>query len=328
MKFHTYIYIAAALMSASCTREPSSDERAITLSAGISQVIAETKAAQKADAYTGDVPTNDNSLAVDLWFSKTSGDYSERTPPTNDINYIPCHTTHEFVSGAAETIFYANDDKKALKYPTTDDYVYCTGFYPQDTWEYSETEGIIAEAEISGYVDLMYAPEIQGKWNEQFGSTEASSQEFRHALTWLKIVSCATSYDAIDAWGKITGITVSSDTAVSLKTNMTLDYQTPDEITVYEETDGKELSILFDEEGIAGSVFVSPEEKVTVTVTTADGKTATKEIAPSGGFKAGNQYVIALYFNSLAIIDGVCTLTSFENVIDSLYGNVTDNQNQ
>ena len=60
-------------------------------------------------------------------------------------------------------------------------------------------------------------------------------------------------------------------------------------------------------------------ETYTFNIKSTDGKTATKTVGPENGFQAGSQYVVVLYFNSLTDIDGICTLSPWENQNDNLY---------
>lgn len=325
MKKSAYMSIMTAVMLiVGCSRVGTDDSRpVIMMSANVVEHAVVTKAVAEADAYTDTVPSLDRPLAADLWFSMGSGLYGTEDA-TDYKTYIPCHTQVKFDTGDPVVVLYEGKADQALKYPT-DSTVYCMGFYPQSAWSYAGSDGVIAKAEITGSQDLMFAPEIHGEWNEKF-----ESQQFKHVLTWLKIVACATSHDAVDAWGKITRITVSSKQEVLLKSvdGSSLEYLTDGTVTAFEDESGiedefgKGLDIVFDDEdGVHGSVFVSPADNVTVTVTTEDGKTAEKTISVAGGFAAGKQYVLALYFDPLAIIDGMCTLTSWENENDNLYIN-------
>lgn len=316
MRKYAYISIPAVIMMiAGCSRIGADDFRpVIMMSANVVEHAVVTKAASVADAYTGMVPSSDTPLAADLWFSMASGQYGTEDA-TNQETYIPCHTKVTFVTGDPVAVLYEGEQDKALKYPT-DGTVYCMGFYPHGAWSYDGSDGVLAEAGITGSQDLMFAQEIDGEWNAKF-----ESQQFGHVLTWLKIVACATSHDAVDAWGNITGITVSSKMEVQLKSvDGSVEYLTDGTVTAFEDGAGKDLDIVFDDvDGVHGSVFVSPAANVTVTVTTSDGKIAEKVISVAGGFVAGKQYVLALYFDPLAIIDGFCTLTSWENENDNLY---------
>lgn len=316
MKNSIYMTIVVtAVMLTGCSRVVADiQERAVMMSADVCGPDVVTKAS--GEVYTGEVPTADNPLAVDLWFSEESGKYGTETPG-NTETYIPCHTKMTFDTGNPVAVLYEGDSGKALKYPT-DGNIMCMGFYPQGVWTWSGTDGVVATAEIDGSDDLMFAPEITGNWNDKFGP-----QQYSHVLTWLEIVGCATSHDADDAWGKITKISVVSKSVVNISAADNSTAYAGDDISILalDDSEGRDLKVVFDntETGVYGSVFVSPAESVTVTVLTSDGKTAEKTIAPAGGFMAGRQYVVALYFDPLAIIDGFCTLTSWENENDNLY---------
>ena len=200
---------------------------------------------------------------------------------------------------------------KPLKYPTSGSPVYCIGLYPQGVWSYDKGSFV---AGIDGHHDLMIAPEVSGKWNNQFCTTESNSLKFQHILTWIKVVLCATSYDAIDTWGKITDVTMKDvPTHVSITNKVPLYSGEKDSQLLSQPTELLVTNI------DAGEFLCAPMDEYTFSIKSTDGKTATKTVGPENGFQAGSQYVVVLYFNSLTDIDGICTLSPWENQNDNLY---------
>jgi hypothetical protein len=70
-----------------------------------------------------------------------------------------------------------------------------------------------------------------------------------------------------------------------------------------------------------GEFMCVPADSYSFSIETANGLKARTTMSIDGGFKAGFQYVMVLYFNSLSDIDGVCTLSPWENQNDNLYLN-------
>lgn len=284
----------------------------------LSASVVDVEQGTKSSAYVGSVPSAAHPLHADLWFSRTSGDYSVAVP-SDDKTYVPCHTSAVFNSENITLITYGNDANKTLKYPTDDKSVYCIGLYPSNVWTWN---GGKITASITGEQDLMFAHEIKGKWNEQFGAKPENSQQFRHLLTWIKVVLCATSYEAVSSWGAITKVDL-INTPASITTDKVdgseYKYNGSQNLVLMNSESGKDLSLLKTE---AGSVFCAPSSALTLSVTTKDGRVVNKNFEAS--FEAGKQYILVLYFNELSVIDGFCTLASWENQNENLY--VTDNE--
>ena len=318
VRYINILFILIMLVCA-CTHEvlPLA-EVPIAMKAGIDNIDVQLKSGDvpiSADdnAYIGSVPSAERPLKVDLCFSLTSSVYSVATP-TDTKTYLPCHTTATFKDENITQIYYNGENDKTLAYPTTGQDVYCVGFYPQGTWKYSDDNTF--KADLTGQADLMFAPQISGKWNQQFG-TANNSPVFQHLLTWLKVVICATSYDAIDAWGSITSITLNTAKEIELSpidnsVTFSTDQQTFELIDTPEE-----LSILKND---VGSVFIAPtSDPIKLTIKAEDGRIATVDVNSAEGFKSGCQYIVVLYFDSLSVVDALCTLESWENQNDNLY---------
>ena len=315
---HIYIFILAAFMICGCVTDIETEGVGydIMLKASISDVQVETKASS-VNHYEGTVPNENHILETDLWFSLVSGDYSTAVP-TDETTYIPCHTYATFESGDITPIYYKGISTQPLKYPTSGDPVYCVGLYPKGVWEFAN-KGF--KAPVTGSQDLMFAPEISGKWNAKFGSDKENSPKFQHVLTWIKVVLCATSYEAAENWGEITDVTIlrlSSGVSVDKDGNATFDEKNLHNISLIPDGESYPLSITNID---LGEFMCAPAESYSFSIETAEGMKAQTKMSISGGFKAGHQYIMVLYFNSLSDIDAVCTLSPWENQNDNLYLN-------
>ena len=318
VRYINILFILMMLVCA-CTHEvlPLA-EVPIAMKAGIDNIDVQLKSGDvpisaEDNAYIGSVPSAERPLKVDLCFSLTSSVYSVATP-TDTKTYLPCHTTATFKDENITQIYYNGENDKTLAYPTTGQDVYCVGFYPQGTWKYSDDKTF--KAKLTGTDDLMFAPQISGRWNQPFG-TENNSPLFQHLLTWLKVVICATSYDAIDAWGSITSITLNTAKEIELSPVDNSVRFSEDQQTFELVKTPLELSILKND---VGSIFIAPSSApIKVTIKAEDGRIATVDIISAGGFKPGCQYIMVLYFDSLSVVDALCTLEAWENQNDNLY---------
>ena len=313
------IFFLLTLIVCACAHEElPKKEVPIAMKASIENIDVQVKSSgsQKSaqeNAYVGSVPSAERPLKVDLCFSLTSGVYSVTTP-TDTKTYLPCHTTAIFKDENITQVYYNGENDKTLAYPTTGQDVYCVGFYPQGTWKYSDDKKF--KAELTGKDDLMFAPQISGRWNQQFGTVN-NSPVFQHLLTWLKVVICATSYDAIDAWGKITSVTLNTAKNVELAPDGHLSFNESQAFDLLTNRASIELGILKND---VGSLFIAPTDApIKLTIKAEDGRTATVDMTATGGFKAGSQYILILYFDSLSVVDALCTLESWENQNDNLY---------
>jgi hypothetical protein len=213
------------------------------------------------------------------------------------------------------------------------------GFYPSTDWTYVEgIEGNSSSAThaITGFEDLMFAPPIQGNWNNHF-----DRQKFSHLLTWLKVCVCATTADAGNYWGKLKKITlknVPSSLQINNLSKMQSEYEnanrkvtlTSSDISsigsyspdIFNNTDGIDLGINIQD---VGSIFCYPQSSYNLLIECENGKT--KEIpielkALSGStinFPAGYQYVLMLNFYPFEVVEGVCTLNAWDAQNENLY---------
>lgn len=297
-------------MMVSCLgKEADMPERRVSMKISVPQVSVISKAAVSANPFLGS-DLSENALWAELWFSLQPGEYAVATPSNSDT-YIPCHTEVIFSTNDITPILYNGNETQALKYPTNEDYIYCVGLYPQEVWRWDNQHKFVAP--ITGRDDLMFASEIKGRWDAQL-----KSQCFSHMLTWIKVVVCATSNEAAQIWGDISSISTSTaeEIRISEADGTGISYIGAQNLSMIDTP--VPLSINHRE---TGSVFCAPSSDITLKVTTSKGLSASKRLTIAGGFLAGKQYVIVLYFNELSIIEGMCSLNSWENQNDNLYLN-------
>lgn len=327
MKGMHYIYLWTlvwALMA--CTSredEPQAGEE-IRLNATVGEITS--RATLTPSPYRGATPTEDNPLKAWVWFSESNSTFSDTETDTE--THLPCRTIMEF---KGITVDAKNAAGANLKYGSNKDDVYCVGFYPvykdesaqQKEMVWSTTDGTNVTADIDGTTDLMFASRISGKWG-----TPMDNQIYKHLQSWVKINICATSQDAVTAWGEITKITVNSQkkVKVDLAAATPVGYDTDGEIVILEKTGEKPIYLQTTMEEV-GSVFCSPALSFTVNFTIG-GKTVSATIEPtafedvtldSEEDAKGKLFILTFYFNEFKMIEGVCTLNAWEAQNEDLY---------
>lgn len=325
MKKLSYIYMVPAILMMAACSENVADETAqggdIQLCATVGELHADSRAI--ADPY---LPQNETTLTADVWFRYDGSGYDDSpSAPT----YLPVHKTVTFEG--TPMMAYVTHNSQPLKYPHDNSTVYCVGMYPASGWTASADNATVTHA-IDGETDLLFAPEISGSWASRF-----PTQQYVHLLTWIKINICASSHEAIDAWGTINQITVNSDSEVAVNL-MTGEYTyrgTEQHIETMSES--KKLSTTTHE---VGSVFCSPKTEYTVTVNYTDkhGDNLTKTVPLSLNLidvenddavtdvtdesqARGKCFVFSLYFTPYDVIEGVCTLNSWSDQSEDIYFN-------
>ena len=279
----------------------------------LNAAVGEIENRAVANPYKGVTPTGQNPLKAWVWFSNDENVYGN--DEESGLTHLPCRTVMEF-EGAP--VFAYNTTGQNLKYDTgSNSMVYCVGFYPaENVW--NTTDGKTATATIDGENDLMYAPKISGTWENPL-----QTQIYQHLQNWVKVCVCATSQDAADVWGKITDISVSTKTSVSVDvTTDAITYSGDGTMFVFESTEeGQPLHTTMQE---FGSVFCSPAGEYTVSVTIG-GKNVSQKIRVEpleSGIdlvKGGNLVILTLYFQPFNMIEGVCTLNAWDAQNEDLY---------
>lgn len=317
MKRFTYILISFVL--ASCGKIEISDTHQIGLRAGIGEMEVVSKASTEAVPYKGTVPTSSSPLDASVWFSLKPDKFEDQSGNT----FIPCHTEMKFTGEGmtyADYLLEGSDTPISLTYPTSENTpVYCVGFYPKTGWTTSDY--VNAGHAINGTEDLMHAGVISGTWNNHF-----PSQQYSHLLTWVKISVCAMTMETARQWGNVTKVTISCKNALNINlATSEVTYSGEQEIIIYEDSKGSELSLTSTE---LGSLFCAPETEYEIKIKTANygEKTITVPLSDlnynplsSATDAVGKLFIISLYFNPFNIIEGTCTLNYWNDQNEDLY---------
>lgn len=344
-KIHLIMYMAllGGMWLSSCTEQLDINptDKAITLRAEVENVMPATRSEGYAE------PVADNDITATVWFSTVPGKFPES--PKDSSTNIPGHYIINFEGEKAVFPNVANENERP-RYPIPDksgtvQEVYCVGFYPSTDWAHVEgTESNPSKAthNITGFEDLMFAPPIQGNWNDHF-----DRQKFLHLLTWLKVCVCATTTEAGNYWGKLKRITlknVPSGLQINDLSKMQSQYKANGKLILTDGDDGDvspisgssfSPNIFINNDGIdlgtniqdIGSIFCYPQSSYTLEIECENG--TTKDIlielkalsASTINFPAGFQYVLTLYFHPFNVVEGVCTLNAWDAQNEDLYPN-------
>jgi len=311
-----------AFMTMAACSENTSDEPAMSgnIQLGVAVGNLQSNSRANADPF---LLQNGKPLKAAVWFRNDGGSY-EHNPAANTTTHLPVHTTVEFNGTQPTYVMYQKEPDKYenIKYPTDNTPVYCIGMYPDTDWTTTDNTNI--SHAIDGNADLMFAKEIRGSWNDNF-----TKQTYEHLLTWIKIDICATSHDAVDAWGTIKQITINSASEVSVDSQTgQYTYSGVQEINTID-NDGKPLSTTINE---VGSVFCSPKKEYTLKVTTVNKSnveetrvftlplnTLENEELNEDSEARGKCFVYSLYFTPDSVIEGSCALNSWNNQNEDIY---------
>lgn len=336
-RFYLYMVLGGMMCWTACQEDADAPSDKQTEDISLSAMVEEVKMVSsrvEENAYTGTVPSADNELNAAVWFSLTSGSYPEADGET--AYNIPVHTGINFRSGTATFPDELTEDKRP-KYPTDNSPVYCVGFYPNTGWELVENDPTKATHPITGKQDLMFAPQITGRWDSHF-----STQHYRHLLTWLKVCVCATTAEAGSYWGNLKKITLKG-VPVSLTVDLTKKEKETDDEAEFDQEKAvtfskgmEDVSILDDDIELTittqdiASVFCHPQKEYYLDIECENGTatnvkvtltplTDTDEEKKKLEYPAGLQYVLILYFHPFNVVDGVCTLKEWNAQNENLY---------
>ena len=317
MKRIIYIFVAFVLLAGCSNNLDEIDDvietgQLIAVAAGIQEMQVSTRSVS-ANAYSLITPTASANLDAAVWFSTSSGSYTDGGSSTA----LPRHSEVNFTSG---TLTFPTSD--VLPYPNSGS-VYAVGLYPKSGWTGTTT----ATHSITGGDDLMFAPQISATSSSHFDSSD-KKLSFSHLLTWVKVLVCANDQDALTSWGNIINISITtpnnsviinlSDAAVTYTGGSSeitaLDVSTPLSTTTQE----------------MASVFCAPATTYTIKVKSAnvtEGRSAevqlmnaerTAEIG-SAADAVGKVFVLTLYLDPFKNVNATGTMSSWDDTYTKIY---------
>jgi len=310
-----HILCIAPLLFVACSEKYANEvyEGPIGLTVG----FTDTKAQAVADAYKDTIPSSDNPLMADVWFSTTKGVYKGTGGVSTTGEEVDVHTTISYY-GPSITIPdpYQKNPDKFVHYPPYHGNIYCVGLYPQGAWTAS-TDGKTATAPINGVYDLMYANQKEGSDNS---SLSRERQLYNHQLCWLKVRVRSSEHSTAETWGLIKNIKIHTNSTANVDFSKDeITYSGENTLTVFESEAGTKIPI---EPQEFGSVMVAPvdnakyyvdvecenhhRENVEVVLTNNEGGSFT-------GSSKGKVFVLRLTFQTLPTIKFTATLANWED---------------
>jgi len=306
--------------------------------------------------YTG-TPAQNNQLDVALWFSYKQGSYSHAPeapqflPCATTTTYLNSAPTN--IKTGENELLYPHPTDQNYSIERSD--VYCVGFHPAEDWGNPTDANAKTSAShvVNGSQDLMFSDQMVGSSDRNFGT-----QQFGHLLTWVKINLSATYAEAADVWGDVESLTIVSpknnvEIAFSSEKNQdgTLQASTVSYTGVSEDfalalPDDKGLNLTTKTFGqafctppayaaknagtgkyeyqtggtgdlgyiIKVKTAKIPEKEVFVNLTKEDGSSIS-----DADYAVGKLFIINLYFNEIAVIEGICTLRQWEDQSSFIY---------
>ncbi len=159
-------------------------------------------------------PDLDNPLKVAVWASTTANVFEDLgANGTGADKNVALHTTANFTNGKEQLLndaVYPDDPEKV---------VYFVGMHPESGWtapETGDTAGKTASKTFNGSEDVMFAPQISGKYAHNTETDTWPTFQFHHLLTWLKVSVKADGQTVSDAWGKLKSLKIRSTNGVTV----------------------------------------------------------------------------------------------------------------
>lgn len=241
MKRYLYIYGLILSVLVSCNDRGldafTSDENAkVYLSARVvSNVMTKTPYIPVEDDDTDfDAPTSDNPLNADVWASWTSGIFKNKGLAGSELNpEVSFHTWASFQNYGPQLLH-------DIIYSKSGNSLYFVAFAPRDSWQSVDVPenyvsgnepadaGRYALATFDGTIDLMYAPQVEGKYGNKVNDVLVWPElKFHHLLTWLRFEFVAENEDASLTWGRIKDIKIVSRNQIKIDLSEEFDPDAP-----------------------------------------------------------------------------------------------------
>lgn len=185
------VSLLAVAAMASCSKSETESAAAPETNSDLVEILVKStsRSIDTRAPFEGTI-SGDNQLTARVIASATSADY---TTPYKDGQMT-------FADNGTTQVGFSD---KAY-YPVDGSTLYLCGLYPAGNWQ-NVTK--TAEYTFDGKTDIMAAAEVSSSKSEAQGGTYPTLA-FKHLLTKLVIKAKAEDQAAIDAWGKITEITL------------------------------------------------------------------------------------------------------------------------
>lgn len=212
MKNTIYIFLLLLAGFSSCQTDelPEDDrnDRQIYLSASF-EPSAESRA-----PYEWTEPSLEHPLQVAVWASTTSKQYQHIDGKNGKDGTVALHSWANFQNPNHQLL------KDAIYPNAADKLVYFVAMHPRNGWAAIDASGTPDDTKASntftGKEDVMFAPEISGKYGLVNNVKVDPILHFYHLLTYLRFEMVAESEAVRDAWGPVKNITIKSKSGVTI----------------------------------------------------------------------------------------------------------------
>lgn len=310
-----------------------------------------------ADPYTG-TPSGSNPLDAALWFSYTPGLYSHNPqlpqylPCATTVTYASAVATDIRCGNQVIQYPIATD----INYNQVGDAVYCVGLYPDTGWgELTSVEVNSASHAINGSEDLMFADQMLGTYSNNFGvqtfnhlltwvKINLSATSMTAGSVWgdvktVKIISPNKNvkiafYAPVQKTDPLLASKVTYDGGaeeflLELPENKRLSitsrtygqaFCAPPAVAALNSSGQYEYVSGGNPEGELGYIVrvettKIPEKEIFVALKKEDNTTPIE----NAGYAVGKLFVLNLHFNDIAVVEGVCTLTQWDDQNSDIY---------
>ena len=195
-------------------------------------------------------PSSKYPLKTDVWGSTTPYFFTEIFDADNkpldgsrENGEVAIHTDATFMSGDPQLLRAAIYNKSAKP-------VYFVAFSPMsdDSEAWSTDDGTQASFVFSGNDDVMFAPQVQGKYALDY--SQSPLLHFRHLLTWLRVEFRAESMEVSESWGAITSMKIRSKNKVTVDLSESADKTGEGAAALYEFDSPDNISFTTTEVGL------------------------------------------------------------------------------
>ncbi|MBR3757265.1 MAG: hypothetical protein IKK62_02385 [Bacteroidaceae bacterium] len=158
-------------------------------------------------------PNRERPLDVAIWASTTQNKFTHTDGANGKNGTVALHTSAHFTNSKEQLLDDAVYPKASN---AAENAVYFIGLHPKTGWSTTDGAQATHASAIDGKTDVMFAPQISGRYGGNTTGDKWPTFEFHHLLTWLRIQMVAENEEVRDAWGKVTDLTIKSLRGVNI----------------------------------------------------------------------------------------------------------------
>ncbi len=212
-----YTICGLGLLLAACQKEAADDPVPSAERIYLRATVA-SRTTTRAPYYIT-APRRENPLIADVWASSTPQlfKHEENKNGQDGSGEVALHTKAKFTNGTGQLLYDAVYPKQDETDPDAG-WVYFVGLHPTGWTTPAEADqaGKKATRTFKGCEDVMFAPQVKGKYAENVQEADWPVFIFHHLLTLLKVSIKAESEPVSEAWGKLKSLKIKSKNTVTV----------------------------------------------------------------------------------------------------------------